>query len=88
MAFEIGTLSEIRSPDYPADAVVAQNPPPAARAPEVSMLVNRGEQATTFVMPDVIGMDGDRAAEALRSRGFRVTIVGTQAVPAFPQARS
>ena len=81
---QIGTLSEIRSPDYDTDAVVAQNPPPAARAPEVSMLVNRGEQATTFVMPDVIGMDGDRAAEALRSRGFRVTIVGTQAASGIP----
>ena len=81
---QIGTLSEIRSPEYPTDAVVAQNPPPAARAPEVSMLVNRGEQATTFVMPDVIGMDGDRAAEALRSSGFRVTIVGTQAASGIP----
>jgi len=36
------------------------------------------------VMPDVIGMDGDRAAEALRSRGFRVTIVGTQAASGIP----
>jgi serine/threonine-protein kinase len=81
---EIGTLSEIRSADYPADAVVAQNPPPASRAPEVSLLLNRGEQATTYVMPDVIGMDGDLAAEAMRSRGFRVTIVGTQTVPGIP----
>jgi len=81
---EIGTLSEIRSADYPADAVVAQNPPPASRAPEVSLLLNRGEQATTYVMPDVIGMDGDLAAETMRSRGFRVTIVGTQTVPGIP----
>jgi len=81
---QIGTLSEIKSADYPADAVVSQNPPPASRAPEVSLLLNRGEQATTYVMPDLIGMDGDRAAEAMRSRGFRVTIVGTQSVPGIP----
>jgi serine/threonine-protein kinase len=81
---QIGTLSEIRSTDYPADAVVSQNPPPASRAPEVSLLVNRGEQATTYVMPDLIGMYGDRAAEAMRSRGFRVSIVGTQAVAGIP----
>ena len=81
---QIGTLSEIRSAEYAADAVVAQNPPPASRAPEVSLLLNRGEQATTFVMPDVIGMDGTLAAEAMRSRGFRVSIVGTQAVPGIP----
>ena len=81
---QIGTLSEIRSADYPADAVVSQNPAPDTRAPEVSLLLNRGEEATTFVMPDLIGMDGERAAEAMRSRGFRVSIVGTQSVPGIP----
>jgi serine/threonine-protein kinase len=80
----IATLSEIKSADYPTDAVVSQNPPPDSRAAEVSLLLNRGEQATTYVMPDLIGMDGDRAAEAMRSRGFRVTIVGTQSVPGIP----
>ena len=81
---QIGTLSEIRSADYPADAVVSQNPAPASRAPEVSLLLNRGEQSTTYVMPDLIGMDGGRAAEAMRSRGFRVSIVDTQTVPGIP----
>jgi eukaryotic-like serine/threonine-protein kinase len=81
---QIGTLSEIRSADYPADAVVSQNPAPSSRAPEVSLLLNRGEEATTFVMPDLIGMDGERAAEAMRRRGFRVSIVGTQALPDVP----
>ena len=81
---QIGSISEIRSADYPADAVVSQNPPAASRAPEVSLLVNRGEQSTTYVMPDLIGMDGARAAEALRTRGFRMTIVGTESVPSMP----
>jgi eukaryotic-like serine/threonine-protein kinase len=79
-----GSISEFRSPDYPTDAIVAQDPPPASRAPSVALLVNRGEQATTYVMPDVIGTDGDRAAQALRSRGFRVTIVGSQPYPGVP----
>ena len=81
---QVSTRSEIRSADYPAEAVVSQNPPPNSRAPEVSLLVNRGEEATTFVMPDLIGMDGERAAEAMRSRGFRVSIVGTQPLPGMP----
>jgi serine/threonine-protein kinase len=81
---QVATLSEIRSADYPADAVVSQNPAPNSRAPEVSLLLNRGEDATTYVMPDLIGMDGDRAAEVMRRRGFRVTIVGTQAQPDVP----
>ena len=80
----IGSVSEFRSPDYPADAIVAQDPPPQSKAPRVSLLINRGEQATSYVMPDVIGTDGDRAAAALRARGFRVTIVGSQPYPGVP----
>jgi serine/threonine-protein kinase len=81
---QMATVSEFRSTDYPADAVVAQDPAPASRAPGVSVLLNRGEQAITYVMPDVIGMNGERAAEALRRQGFRVAIVGSQPYPGVP----
>src|SRR5918994_1562949 len=81
---ELGPVSEFRSPDYPADAVVAQDPSPTSRAPSVSVLLNRGEQATTYVMPDLIGMNGERAAEALRAQGFRVSIVGSQPYAGVP----
>jgi serine/threonine-protein kinase len=81
---EIGSLSEFRSPDYPADAVVSQDPPPEAKAPTVSLLLNRGEQAVTYVMPDVIGMDGARVADALRARNLRITITGSQPYPGVP----
>jgi len=81
---DLGSVSEFRSPDYPADAVVSQDPPPAAKAPTVSLLLNRGEEATTYVMPDVIGMDGNRVSDALRERGFRVTITGSQPYPGVP----
>jgi serine/threonine-protein kinase len=80
----VATISEFRSPDYPADAIVAQDPAPSTRAPQVSVLVNRGEQSTTYVMPDLIGTNGERAAEALRTRGFRVSIVGSQPYPGVP----
>jgi serine/threonine-protein kinase len=78
------STTEIRSLDYPADAVVAQDPAPQVRAPAVSLLINRGEEATTYVMPDVIGTEGVRAAAALRARGFRVTITGSQPYPGIP----
>lgn len=81
---QVASESEFRSTDYAADMVVAQDPPADSRAPSVSLLVNRGEQATTFVMPDVIGMDGDRVAEVLRNSGFRVSIVGSQPYPGMP----
>jgi serine/threonine-protein kinase len=81
---EIASITEFRSPDYPTDAIAAQDPPPQSRAPQVSLLINRGEQARTYVMPDVIGMDGERAAAALRARGFRVTIVSSPPYPGVP----
>jgi serine/threonine-protein kinase len=81
---ELDSVTEFRSPDYPADAVVSQDPPPDAKAPRVALLLNRGEQSTTYVMPDVIGTDGARVADALRASGFRVTIVGSQPYPGVP----
>ena len=81
---EVATVSEFRSPDYPTDSIVAQDPASGTRAPQVSLLLNRGEQAATYVMPDVIGMHGERAAEALRRLGFRVTIVGEHPYPGVP----
>jgi beta-lactam-binding protein with PASTA domain len=80
----LGAVSEFRSPDYPADSIVAQDPPASSRSGTVSVLVNRGEQATSYVMPDLIGIDGERAAEVLRRLGFRVTIVGQQPYPGVP----
>src|SRR5512139_2505420 len=51
----VSSVSEFRSADYPADVVVAQDPAAASRAPDVSILLNRGELSATYVMPDVIG---------------------------------
>jgi serine/threonine-protein kinase len=82
---QVTSVTEFRSPDYPSDVIVSQDPPAQSRAPQVSLLINRGEEATTYVMPDVIGMDGERAAAALRARGLRVGIVGSQPYPGVPQ---
>ena len=63
---------------------MSQDPPPGAKAQRASLLLNLGEQSTPYVMPDVIGMDGARVADALRARGFRITIVGSQPYPGVP----
>ena len=81
---QLGSVSEFRSPDYATDAVVSQDPPPEVKAPTVSLLLNRGEGSITYVMPDVIGMDGTRVSDALRAQGFRVTITGSQPYPGIP----
>lgn len=80
-ALELRGVSEIRSNRYPSGAVVAQDPPPQGAAPSVSVLVNRGERGATYVMPDLIGVYGTHAANVLRSRGFRVTVVGDHPYP-------
>ncbi|HSL23396.1 MAG TPA: PASTA domain-containing protein [Vicinamibacterales bacterium] len=77
-------LAEIRSSDYTLDAVVAQDPPPRTTSDRVALLVNRGESGATYVMPDLIGVNGDRAADLLRARGFRVAVVGEQPYPGVP----
>ncbi len=74
-------IAEIRSPSFAPDVVVAQMPPAKSAASNVSLLVNRGERGATYVMPDLIGVNGDRAAELLRSRGFRVAVVGSNPYP-------
>jgi serine/threonine-protein kinase len=76
--------SEVRSADYPSGAVIAQTPPPKSAASQVAVLVNRGERGATYVMPDLIGVNGDRAADLLRARGFRVAVVGDHPYPGVP----
>ena len=80
----LSTASEIRSSDYPPGTVVAQTPAPKTTALQVSLLVNRGESGAAFVMPDLIGVNGDRAADLMREKGFRVAVVGDQPYPGVP----
>jgi beta-lactam-binding protein with PASTA domain len=77
-------MAEVRSAEYPSEAVIAQTPPPKSNAPEVALLVNRAERGATYVMPDLIGVNGDRAADLLRARAFRVTVVGDHPYPGVP----
>ena len=80
----IGAVTEIRSALYPPGVVVAQDPPPATETAEVRLLVNRGEDRATYVMPDLIGLNGERAADVMRTRGFRVSITAQSAASSIP----
>lgn len=80
----VAAISEVRTGEYPADTVIAQTPPPKSNAPRVALLVNRGERGATYVMPDLIGVNGDRAADVLRAHAFRVTVVGDHPYPGVP----
>jgi hypothetical protein len=76
--------AEVRSGDYPVGVVVGQSPPPQAESADVTLLVNRGEAGTSYVMPDVIGVEGAKAADLLRGYGFRVAVVGSYPYPGIP----
>ncbi len=80
----VAAVSEVFSNDFPSDAVIGQDPAPNGSATAVSLLVNRGERAATYLMPDLIGVNGDRAADILRARGFRVTTLNQQPYPGVP----
>ena len=81
---ELAALAEVRSTEYPVGTIVAQSPPANTTAARVALLVNRGERGSTYVMPDLIGVNGDRAADLLRVRGFRVAVVGEHPYPGVP----
>lgn len=81
---QLVAASEVRSADYPAGTVVAQLPPAKTNAADVALLINRGERGMTYVMPDLIGVNGGRAADVLRARGFRVAVVGDHPYPGVP----
>jgi serine/threonine-protein kinase len=74
-------VSEIRTQGVPTDVVIAQTPPAKAEGGHVALLVNRGGRGESYVMPDLIGVNGDRAAEILREHGFRVAVVGSTPYP-------
>lgn len=80
----LGSVAEIRSAEYSPDVVIAQDPAANTQTAEVRLLVNRGEDRAVYVMPDLIGVSGELAAEALRARGFRVAIVAQQSSPGIP----
>jgi eukaryotic-like serine/threonine-protein kinase len=77
----LSAVSEIRSQTFAQDVIVAQTPPAKTASGQVALLVNRGERGASYVMPDLIGANGDRAAEILREHGFRVAVVGSTPYP-------
>ena len=81
---QVASVAEVRSGDYTPDTIIGQSPPPKTSGARVALLVNRRENSGTYVMPDLIGVNGDRAADLLRGRGFRVSVVGDHPYPGVP----
>lgn len=77
----VAATAEIRSAAYAPDTVVAQDPPAGGRAPGVALLLNRAQAPITYVMPELVGIDGPRAVAIMEAGGFRTTVVTALAPP-------
>jgi serine/threonine-protein kinase len=75
---------EIRSGEYPENTIVAQDPPARSRAAGVTLLVNRGQDGASYVMPDLIGTPGAIVLDLLRKRGLRVAPAVYVPYPGIP----
>lgn len=78
---QVAATAEIRRGELATDSIVAQDPPARSASRTVGLLVNRGAQGITYVMPDLIGTPENRATELLRARGFRVAVTGYATYP-------
>jgi serine/threonine-protein kinase len=77
--------AEIRSADYSAGTVIAQDPPPGARASGVRLLINRPEEGAVYVTPDLVGLPYSRAVNVLQKQfPFRIGNGGDMLQPNLP----
>lgn len=76
---EIGTVAVASVPGLPPDQVAAQSPPAAtaAASPKMSLLITAPQQATAYVMPNLVGYSVAGAKQVAESAGLRaVAAVG------------
>jgi serine/threonine-protein kinase len=76
--------AEIRSSDYPANVVVAQDPPAGARSGGVRLLVNRPEDGPSYVAPDLMDLPYDRVVHVLRQFPVRLALQASLVRPNVP----
>jgi serine/threonine-protein kinase len=73
----LGELIELHSYSVPKGHIIAQSPPPGTKlriGDAVSLLVSQGPQEAAFLMPDLIGRDGQPISKWLRDLGFKVEL--------------
>ncbi len=82
---ELGSLAQVNLPDAPADQVVSQSPPANASGvsvPKISLLVSRGPEPASYVMPNFVGQPLGSVTVVLQDAGIKVGKVSV--VPAAP----
>jgi beta-lactam-binding protein with PASTA domain len=86
---EIGTIAVAGIPGLLPDQVAAQSPPPdatGAASPKMSLLVTAPQQATAYLMPNLVGYPLAGAKQAVESAGLRAASPAG-ALPGAPVVR-
>jgi len=85
---QLGEVSSAHLPDYPADAVIEQDPAPGTTdvtGPHVDLLVSLGPQPPAYVMPQLIGMSAAEAESKLNAAGLKIAKLASATVPGAVQ---
>lgn len=80
---QIGEISSAYLPEYPAEAVLLQDPPPGtsdATGPRLNLLVSLGARAPAYVMPELVGLPLIDAQHRLAAGGLRISKITFQPV--------
>jgi len=76
---ELGTVAIAHLPQFPADQVIAQSPPPNSTGittPRVNLLVTAPPEAQAYIMPDFTGRSAADARSIIESTGLRAIRTG------------
>jgi len=82
---DLGSVAQVNVPDAPADQVISQSPPANAKdvsVPKISLLVSRGPEPESFVMPNLVGQPLGSVTLALQDAGLKVGKVSAAAAAA------
>ncbi len=87
LGLELGQVSAAYLPDYEADRIVRQSPPPQSRNTDtarVNVLVSLGAREPAYVMPDLTGLLLAQAQRRLLAAGLRPGAIETVAAENVP----
>lgn len=76
---EMGSVAIVHLPQFPADQVIAQSPPPnstSLTSPRVNLLVTAPPEAQAYIMPDFNGRSALDARRTIEAAGLRALRTG------------
>jgi beta-lactam-binding protein with PASTA domain len=88
---ELGSVAIAHLPQFPADQVIAQSPPPnstSLTSPRVSLLVTAPPEMQAYIMPDFTGRNAQDARRTIEAAGLRVVRAGESSPTGSPAAWS